>query len=95
MSVETSVRVPALIIASDNDPFVPAEQFRRPEIAGNPHVTVAITRDGGHCAFVEQSDGRYDGYWAEREVVRFATEAWRDAASTPSRIQDLSLPLRA
>ncbi len=34
LRVIDKVRVPALIIASDNDPFVPAEQFRRPEVAG-------------------------------------------------------------
>lgn len=74
LRVVPRIAVPALIIASDNDPFVPAEQFTRPEVAGNPHVTVAITRDGGHCAFVcEQADGGEDGerYWAERTAIAF------------------------
>jgi predicted alpha/beta-fold hydrolase len=78
LRVVSRIEVPALIIASDNDPFVPVEQFRRPEIAGNPHITVAITRDGGHCAFVSdvpERDGDevrgYDGYWAEQTAIEF------------------------
>jgi predicted alpha/beta-fold hydrolase len=71
LRVIDKVRVPALIIASDNDPFVPAEQFRRPEVIGNPHVTVAITRDGGHCAFVAEAPEGYDGYWAEQRAIAF------------------------
>ena len=34
----TASRVPALILAAEDDPFVPPEQFARPEVAGNPHV---------------------------------------------------------
>jgi uncharacterized protein len=67
------ITVPTLILTADNDPFVPSEPFRDPAVTGNPHVTVMITRDGGHCAFVERGDGAYDGYWAERELIRFIT----------------------
>jgi predicted alpha/beta-fold hydrolase len=63
--------VPALIVASDNDPFVPHEQFALPEVAGNPHIQVLITRDGGHCGFFSAADADFDGYWAERTAVDF------------------------
>jgi predicted alpha/beta-fold hydrolase len=66
------IRVPTLIMTAENDPFVPSGPFRDPSVTGNPHVTVVITPEGGHCAFVERGDGDYDGYWAEREIVRFA-----------------------
>ena len=33
--------VPALIIAADNDPFVPPERFAAPAVAGNPHIQVS------------------------------------------------------
>jgi uncharacterized protein len=65
------IRVPALIVASDNDPFVPADQFRCAEVAGNPNITVTITRDGGHCGFVAESPVGYDGYWAEQRALAF------------------------
>jgi predicted alpha/beta-fold hydrolase len=92
------IRVPALIIAAEDDPFVPASTFRDPAMTSNPNITMVLTPHGGHCAYVEQGDDCYDGYWAEREVVRFIghqVTQGRDAASAPSRIQDPSLPLRA
>jgi uncharacterized protein len=63
--------VPALIVASDNDPFVPPEQFARPEVAGNLSIRVLITRDGGHCGFLSVPGPGFDGYWAEQAVVEF------------------------
>jgi predicted alpha/beta-fold hydrolase len=71
LRVVSRIAIPTLIVASDNDPFVPAEQFLRPEVAGNPHVTVAITHDGGHCGFVAEAPEGYDGYWAEHAAMAF------------------------
>jgi predicted alpha/beta-fold hydrolase len=89
------VRIPTLVLTSENDPFVPSAPFRRPEVAGHPSVTVVITRDGGHCAFVEAASAGYDGYWAEREIVRFVTSHAGRSANTPapSRPVALSSPL--
>lgn len=67
------IRVPTLILAAEDDPFVPPVPFRAAAITRNPHITVVITPHGGHCGYVERADDGYDGYWAEREVVRFAT----------------------
>jgi predicted alpha/beta-fold hydrolase len=66
------IRVPTLVLTAENDPFVPADTFRQPPVAGHRHLTVVVTADGGHCAFVEEPAPGYDGYWAEREIVRFA-----------------------
>ena len=98
MRVIDRLRVPALIIAAEDDPFVPASTFRDPAVTSNPNITVVLTPHGGHCAYVERGDGSYDGYWAEREIVRFID--WqvmrgRDAASAASRTPAPSLPLRA
>ena len=67
------IRVPTLIVTAEDDPFVPAHSFRSSAVAGNPCVTTVLTAHGGHCAFVENRQDGYDGYWAEREVVRFVT----------------------
>jgi predicted alpha/beta-fold hydrolase len=67
------IRVPALILTAEDDPFVPPHPFRDPAVTGNANLTVVVTPHGGHCAFVERPDGDYDGYWAEREIVRFVT----------------------
>jgi hypothetical protein len=71
MRVIDRVRVPALILTAADDPFVPVDPFRDPLVVNNPAVKVVVTAHGGHCAFVEIGNGEYDGYWAEREVVRF------------------------
>jgi predicted alpha/beta-fold hydrolase len=50
---------------------VPPEQFDAPVIRHNPDITVVVTRDGGHCGYLEDATVD-DGYWAERMVVAFA-----------------------
>jgi predicted alpha/beta-fold hydrolase len=65
------IRVPALILTAADDPFVPVGPFRDPAVTGNPNITVVVTPHGGHCAYLERANGDYDGYWAEREIVRF------------------------
>ena len=73
LRVINRIRVPALILTAQDDPFVPTGAFSDPAVTGNPHITVVITPHGGHCAFVEPPQPGYDGYWAEREIVRFVT----------------------
>ena len=87
MRVIHRIARPTLVLTAEDDPFVPPEPFRDPAVAGNPHLTVVVTPHGGHCAYVERPDGTYDGYWAEREVVRFVAAragAPSGAARTPA-----------
>jgi predicted alpha/beta-fold hydrolase len=74
LRVAGRIRVPALVITAEDDPFVPTAPFRSPELAGNPCVRVRITPHGGHCGFLERASERSDGYWAERQIVEFAKE---------------------
>jgi uncharacterized protein len=69
------IRVPTLILSAEDDPFVPPHPFREPAVTDNRCITTVVTPHGGHCAFVEHRNGDYDGYWAEREIVRFVSEA--------------------
>ena len=71
MRVIGRIGIPALIITAADDPFVPPAPFKDPAIARNPNITLKLTPHGGHCGFVEAPHDGYDGYWAEREVVRF------------------------
>jgi len=75
MRVIERIRVPALIVTAEDDPFVPHAPFRDPRLRANPHIEVIITPHGGHCGFVSDGDGRDDGYWAERRIVEFAETA--------------------
>lgn len=72
MRVIDRVRVPALIITAEDDPFVPTEPFRDPRVRTNPHLNVIVTTHGGHCGFAAEANGDDDGYWAETRIVEFA-----------------------
>ena len=71
MRVIDRVSVPALIITSEDDPFVPSQPFHDPKVAGNPHIDLRISQHGGHCGFVGARSGDDDGYWAETQIVEF------------------------
>src|SRR6185503_10928827 len=98
LRVADRIRVPTLILTAEDDPFVPTSTFCDPVVTSNPSITVVMTPHGGHCAYVERGDEDYDGYWAEREIVRFIDFQYarrRDAASAASQTPAPSLPLRA
>jgi hypothetical protein len=71
MRIVDRIRVPALIISAEDDPFVPPEQFADPKVTGNPHVTLCLCKHGGHCGFVGPRAADGDGYWAEKQIVDF------------------------
>ena len=72
MRVVDRISVPALIITAEDDPFVPVAPFRDPRVTSNPHITLEITKHGGHCGFVGEATASSDGYWAEERIVDFA-----------------------
>ncbi len=77
LRVVDCIRVPALIITAQDDPFVPVGSFSNPAIAANPHIQLIVTKHGGHCGFVEARSDVSDGYWAERTIVSFAETVMR------------------
>jgi predicted alpha/beta-fold hydrolase len=81
MRVIDRIRVPALIITAEDDPFVPVEAFRNPALTGNPCIELIVTRYGGHCGFIEAARNGSDGYWAERRIVEFARRVAGSASS--------------
>ncbi|MBS1819793.1 MAG: alpha/beta fold hydrolase [Acidobacteria bacterium] len=77
MRVADRIRVPALIVTAEDDPFVPAEPFRNPILKANRFIDLRITKYGGHCGYIGQPSHGSDGYWAEAQIVRFAEEQHR------------------
>jgi len=71
MRVIDRVRVPALVITAEDDPFVPSQPFRDPKVTCNPHILVIVCKHGGHCGFVARRSAECDGYWAEQQIVEF------------------------
>ena len=105
MRIIDRIRIPARVITAEDDPFVPADPFRHPSVAGNRNIDLAICQHGGHCALVGPSSSADDGYWAERQIVEFAERhgavTRADSPRRPGapgadgRTPDPSLPLRA
>jgi len=97
MRLIDQVRIPTLIIGSEDDPFEPPEQFRRPEVMGNPNVRVLLSRHGGHCGFLSAN-----GYYAQSTALTFPPafaksydRAPSQSLQTPQRTPGLCLLLRA
>ena len=84
MRVIDRVRVPALIITSEDDPFVPSAPFRDARVTGNRYITLELCEHGGHCGFVGEGRGDDDGYWAEDAIVDFVTLATNGDFPPPS-----------
>lgn len=69
-----ALQVPALLVTSDDDPFVPPDAALDPDLDRVPLLTRAVTRFGGHCGYIGRPSGPGDdGYWAETTVVDFVT----------------------
>ena len=77
MRIVDRIAVPALIVTAEDDPFVPPDPFRDRKVTGNPHITLELTRYGGHCGFVGAASADDDGYWAESRIVEFVESAFR------------------
>jgi hypothetical protein len=71
--VVADIRVPTLVLIAQNDPLIPFESFRKPELTGNPHITVVAPESGGHCGFVSRHDGD-ERFWAEARIMEFCRE---------------------
>jgi len=67
------IRIPTLVIHSNDDPFIRILPETRQKLLANPSITWIETSRGGHCAFLAEPNG-YDGRWAERQVIDFI---WR------------------
>jgi uncharacterized protein len=70
LRVAGEIRVPALIVTAQDDPFVPFASFSNSLLANNAHIRLVAPAQGGHCAFVS----RYRGdarFWAEARVMEF------------------------
>ena len=64
------VRVPLLLLSSEDDPFIPAQAIPRQAAAANPLVTLEVHPHGGHLGFVEGTLLR-PRYYAERRALDF------------------------
>lgn len=62
------IRVPALLIQAQDDPFIPFEVFEDLPLEQNPNLHLEAPAHGGHVAFLSRQTPRF---WAISQAVRF------------------------
>jgi len=73
LRVIAEIRVPALILSAQDDPFIPFTSFRDPAFATNPQLTLVAPQNGGHCGFISRWPGD-ERFWAGARVVEFCKQ---------------------
>jgi len=91
--VVAEIRVPTLIIAAQDDPFVPFGPFQDPAILGNRWITLIAPEHGGHCAFISREDGA-ERFWAEARIVEFCASQSKLASTPRARVDSLTAGAR-
>jgi predicted alpha/beta-fold hydrolase len=69
------IRVPTLMIHSQDDPFIPIEPLQQALFSENPYLQLLATDRGGHVAFIAKKQPNEDRFWAENRVVEFCALA--------------------
>jgi hypothetical protein len=66
------IRIPALIIHAQDDPFIPFHPLHHPSVTDNPYILLLAPPRGGHVGFVgaDAKNGE-DRFWAENRIVEF------------------------
>jgi len=73
-----AIRVPTLMAAAQDDPFVPFAIFQAAAIRENPNIGLVAPRYGGHCAFISRQSGD-ERFWCEARIVEFCIRNWRSS----------------
>jgi predicted alpha/beta-fold hydrolase len=63
------IRVPALLVNAQNDPFLPAECQPHDEAGASEHFFFEHPASGGHVGFVQRGAG--GEYWSETRAAEF------------------------
>jgi uncharacterized protein len=65
------ITVPTLLVHAQDDPFIPFESFRHPDIEANTNVVLLAPEQGGHVGFISADREGEDRFWAEAIAVEF------------------------
>lgn len=70
LPVLKNIQVPTLIIAAQDDPFVPFQSFAGIQ---TDYISLLAPMYGGHAAFIQHSQkpGVSDYFWADNEILSF------------------------
>jgi uncharacterized protein len=63
-----AIGVPALLIQSKDDTFIPFRIFETTAVRANPRIELAATDNGGHVGFIARGDGRF---WLNEAIMEW------------------------
>lgn len=69
-----AIRVPTIILASQDDPFIPFRMFDDGAVRDNAMIRLWATQRGGHCGFIQRPRPDEDLYWVENRLVEWAAD---------------------
>jgi predicted alpha/beta-fold hydrolase len=69
-----AIRVPALVLSAEDDPFVPVGMFEPFRSAPSRHLVFAHPRRGGHLGYWQPGEPRF---WAGKAILDFLEDALR------------------
>ncbi|OLD63073.1 MAG: hypothetical protein AUI53_00120 [Acidobacteria bacterium 13_1_40CM_2_60_7] len=75
--VLANTRVPLLLIAAQDDPFVPYAAFSAANLTQNPRIEFVAPEHGGHCGFISRHGGA-ERFWAEARIVEFCKQRTKE-----------------
>ncbi len=68
------IRIPALVIAAQDDPLVPHQMYQHAAFKENPALTLLTTRHGGHLGFLSKAKPRF---WIDKVVLTWIEDRVR------------------
>jgi predicted alpha/beta-fold hydrolase len=77
LPVVDAIRRPTLVIAAQDDPFIPFDSFRDARLQENAWLQLLAPANGGHVAFIAERAAAHrawcdvDRHWAENRVAQF------------------------
>ncbi|MBC8371711.1 MAG: alpha/beta fold hydrolase [Planctomycetes bacterium] len=88
LHVIKDVKVPTLIIHSEDDPLVPYCEPTRDAVEANPNMRLLLAKRGGHCGFFGAKAANslvwsdIDRWWAENRVIEYCAYRFEKAQKT-------------
>ncbi|MDP6963759.1 MAG: alpha/beta fold hydrolase [Planctomycetota bacterium] len=86
--VINKVRVPTLVVHSEDDPLVPYCEPTRAAVEENPNMRLLLSKHGGHCGFFGASPANslvwadIDRWWAENRIIEYCAYKFEKSQKT-------------
>ena len=74
------IRIPTLIVASEDDTFISENCYPRKEAEGNENIILEISKFGGHCGFIRKFFEKV--WWMEERAMKFVSNIKKENPTT-------------